>query len=103
MCGLRAMSGNDMSAMPTIWFLMGRYGHRAVIPLDLVCKDYFPHLTTTKLLQKCLRGSIKLPIVRIENSQKALRGVHAVDLANYIDSRRQAAIKECRQLCGDDI
>ena len=53
-----------------------------------------------KLLRKALRGDIALPIVRIERSQKAQRGVHLVDLAAYIDKRRDAAIKECRQLTG---
>jgi Pyocin activator protein PrtN len=32
-----------------------------------------------------------LPIVRIEASQKAHRGVHLADLADYIDKRRAAA------------
>jgi Pyocin activator protein PrtN len=41
-----------------------------------------------------------LPIVRIETSQKAQRGVHLVDLAAYIDKRRAAAVKECEQLTG---
>jgi hypothetical protein len=52
------------------------------------------------LLRKALRGDIALPIVRIETSQKAQRGVHLVDLAGYIDKRRAAAVKECRQLTG---
>jgi hypothetical protein len=43
---------------------------------------------------------IALPIVRIETSQKAQRGVHLTDLAAYIDKRRAAAIKECLQLAG---
>jgi hypothetical protein len=47
-----------------------------------------------------LRGDIALPIVRIEASQKAQRGVHLVDLAAYIDKRQAAAVKECDQLCG---
>jgi hypothetical protein len=38
--------------------------------------------------------------MRIETSQKAQRGVHIVDLAAYIDKRREAAIKERDQLCG---
>jgi hypothetical protein len=46
------------------------------------------------------RGDIALPIVRIETSQKAQRGVHLVDLAAYIDKRRAAAVKECHQLTG---
>jgi hypothetical protein len=46
---------------------------------------FFGHLTVEKLLRKALRGDIALPIVRIETSQKAQRGVHLVDLAAYIN------------------
>jgi Pyocin activator protein PrtN len=66
----------------------------------LDCRDFFGHLTVEKLLRKALRGDIALPIVRIETSQKAQRGVHLVDLAAYIDKRRAVALKECRQLTG---
>jgi len=31
-------------------------------------------------------------------TQKSAKGVHIVDLANYIDARREAAIKEAKQL-----
>jgi hypothetical protein len=53
-----------------------------------------------KLLREALGGDIALPIVWIETSQKGQRGVHLVDLAAYIDMRRAAAVKECRQLTG---
>jgi len=43
-------------------------------------------------------GEIRLPIVRMERSQKGAKGVHLVDLAAYIDERRMAAVKECEQL-----
>jgi hypothetical protein len=66
----------------------------------LLAKNYFSHLTVDKLLRKALRGEIALPIIRIETSQKAQRGAHLVDLANYIDTRRAAAVKECRQITG---
>jgi hypothetical protein len=84
----------------------GAYGpypllvNQTVVPLDQVCRDFFGHLTVEKLLRKALRGDIALPIVRIETSQKAQRGVHLIDLAAYIDKRRGAALKECRQLAG---
>jgi hypothetical protein len=93
---------DDISSAPTIFYLMARYNSRTVIPLDLVCRDYFDHLSPTKLLQKCLRGEIALPIYRAEASQKGMRGVHIVDLASYIDKRREAAIQECKQLCGQE-
>ncbi len=85
---------------PTLFLLMAQYNGQTVVPLDQVCRDFFGHLTVEKLLRKALRGDIALPIVRIETSQKAQRGVHLVDLAAYIDKRRAAALKECRQLCG---
>jgi hypothetical protein len=63
---------------------MAQYGGRTVVPLEQVCRDFFGHLSVEKLLRKALRGDIALPIVRIEISQKAQRGVHLVDLAAYI-------------------
>lgn len=77
---------------------MAQYSSRTVVPLDQVCRDFLGHLTVEKLLRKTLRGDIALPITRIETSQKAQRGVHLTDLAAYIDKRRDAAVKECRQL-----
>jgi hypothetical protein len=70
------------------------------VPLEQVCRDFFGHLTVEKLQRKALRGDVALPIVRIERSQKAQRGVHLADLADYIEKRRAAAIRECRQLTG---
>ena len=84
----------------TLFLLMAQYNGRTVVPIDVVCRDFFGHLTVQKLLRKALRGDLALPIVRIETSQKAQRGVHLVDLAAYIDQRRAAAMKECRQLTG---
>lgn len=96
------MSENDLTGAPTLFLLMAQYGGKTVVPLDVVCRDFFPHLSEEKLLRKCLRGDLKLPVVRIERSQKAARGVHLTDLAAYIDERRAAAIKERDQLCGQD-
>ena len=94
------MSENDIQAAPTLFLLMAQYGGKTVVPLAAVCRDFFAHLTEEKLLRKCLRGDLPLAIVRIETSQKAARGVHLVDLANYIDERRAAAVRERDQLCG---
>ena len=91
---------DDFHSAPTLYLLMAQYNGKTVVPLDLVCRDFFSHLTVEKLLRKALRGELPLPIVRIETSQKAQRGVHLVDLAAYIDKRRAAAIKECQQLSG---
>lgn len=93
------MSENLQTA-PTLFLLMAQYNGKTVVPIDVVCRDFFGHLTVEKLLRKALRGDLALPIVRIETSQKAQRGVHLMDLATYIDKRRHAAVKECCQLTG---
>lgn len=77
---------------------MAQYDGRAVIPADVVCKDYFQHLTFDKFLRKVGSGDIKLPILRIEHSQKSARGVHLQDLAEYLDERRAAAVREAKAL-----
>jgi hypothetical protein len=84
----------------TAFLLLAQYGGAAVIPIEAVCRDYFSHLTPEKLARKISAGEIALPLVRIEASQKAAKGVHLVDLARWIDQRAEAARRECRQLCG---
>lgn len=86
--------------MNTAFLLMAQYNGAAVIPLDKVCADYFCHLTPTRLARKVTEGEIDLPVVRIEESQKAAMGVHLADLAHWIDARRAAAQKENDQLQG---
>ena len=94
------MSENSCTGAPTFFCLMAQYHGLAVVPLERVCADYFAHLTVQKLLRKCLSGEIQLPIIRIERRQKCWKGVHISDLANYLDKRREAALKERDQLCG---
>ena len=84
--------------MNTQFLLLAQYDGRAVIPLDDVCRDFFSHLTPVKLVRKIDRGEIKLPMLRIESSQKAARGVHIADLAEWIDARRAAARREMEAL-----
>ncbi|QNB11590.1 pyocin activator PrtN family protein [Paraburkholderia tropica] len=85
--------------MNTTFLLLAQYGAKAVIPLDVVCRDYFAPLTSPTLQRKISAGEIRLPLVRMEASQKGAKGVHVEDLAKYIDDRRAAAVKECTQLC----
>ncbi|TXN38893.1 Pyocin activator protein PrtN [Methylobacterium sp. WL30] len=85
--------------MNTAFILMAQYGPRAVVPLSLVCRDYFSHLTPEKLVRKVSLGEIALPLVRIEASQKSGKGVGLMDLAEYLDRKMEAARKECAQLC----
>ncbi len=86
--------------MNTAFLLMAQYNGAAVIPLESVCRDYFSHLTPAEFSRKATNGDIALPVVRIETSQKAARGVYLADLADWIDQRRAAARKECDQLQG---
>jgi Pyocin activator protein PrtN len=80
--------------------LLAQYGGKAVIPIEDVCRDYFSHLDPGKFIRKVTVGELKIPMVRIEGSQKCAKGVHLQDLANYIDERTAAARKECEQLTG---
>jgi len=84
--------------MNTFFLLMAQYGGRSLITVDELCADYFSHLTPAKLVRKIDRGEIALPLVRIEQSQKAARGVHIADLAMWIDKRREAARREVEAL-----
>ena len=86
--------------MKTTFLLMAQYEAQAVVPIDAVCRDYFSPLTVATLLRKISAGEIRLPLVRMEASQKGAKGVHVEDLAAYIDARRAAAVKECEQLSG---
>lgn len=85
--------------MNTIFLLMAQYNGQAIIPLDVVCKDYFTHLTPEMFQRKALAGQIQIPITRLEQSQKSAKGVHIQDLAAWLDKQRAAAVKECLQLC----
>jgi len=82
------------SRLQTMFLLAARYEGRPVVPVAEVCRDFFAPLTLDKFLRKASAGDIALPIVRMESSQKAAKGVHLSDLADYLDGRRAAAKKE---------
>lgn len=87
--------------MNTAFLLMAQYDGQAIIPVGSVVRDYFTHLTIDKFKRKVAMGEINIPLTRIEaGSQKAATGVHLTDLAQYIDDRRAAAVKEAKQLAG---
>lgn len=92
-------AANDNSpTLNTAFLLMAQYGGKAVIPVEDVCRDYFSHLDAGKFIRKVGAGEIAIPMVRIEASQKCAKGIHLQDLADYLDERRAAAVKEYRQL-----
>lgn len=84
--------------MNTAFLLMAQYGGRAVIPVELVCKDYFSHLSPENLVRKVSAGDLDLPLVRMDDGHKCAKGVALTDLAAYLDRRIAAARKECDQL-----
>lgn len=84
--------------MNTAFVLMAQYDGKAIISLEELCTDYFTHLTPDMFQRKVMAGQIKLPITRLESSQKSARGVHITDLAIYLDQQRDAAHQECAQL-----
>ncbi|WP_409289439.1 pyocin activator PrtN family protein [Pseudomonas sp. KCJK8927] len=86
--------------MNTAFVLMAQYNGLAIIPLDIVCNDYFKHLTPEMFQRKVLSGQIKIPITRLESSQKSAKGIHISDLADYIEKQRSDALKEYAQLNG---
>jgi len=86
--------------MNTAFLLLAQYDGMAIIPLERVCADYFSHLTPEKLKMKIAAGDIDLPLVAIEKSQKAARGIHLSDLAAYLDAQHQKAKIEHEKLMG---
>lgn len=87
--------------MKTSFLLMAQYDGLAVIPVAVVVRDYFSHLTPETFLRKAAMGDIRLPIVRTDpGTQKSARGVHLTDLAAYLDERRAAAIREAELIAG---
>lgn len=83
--------------MNTAFLLMAQYNGQAVIPIEDVCRDYFS-LTVEIFLRKVAKGETQIPVVRMGSSQKAAKGIHLQDLAEYLDARRKDAHEELRQL-----
>lgn len=84
--------------MKTFFLLMAQYDACAVIPIKTVCQDYFTHLSPEHFIRKVMTGEIKIPVVRMDGSNKGAKGIHLQDLATYIDGLRVAAQKESHQL-----
>lgn len=102
MVGLSSLAQKSLllcEIMDTTFLLMAMYSGRPIVPAKDVAKDFFG-LTTEKFVRKVSAGDIALPLVRMEASQKCAKGVHINDLAEYLDKRRAAAVKECQHLQG---
>ncbi len=60
--------------MNTAFLLIAMYSGRPIIPAEDVARDFFG-LSTDKFIRKVSAGSIALPLVRMEASQKCAKGV----------------------------
>lgn len=86
--------------MNTVFLLMSQY-NTAVVPLDIVCRDYFSHLRPDLLWRKYCNGEIAMPIISLDpRSMKSSKGVAITDLAAYLDRRMEEARKECKLMTG---
>lgn len=84
--------------MKTAIMMMTMYNAQAIIDSETVARDWFK-LSVGKFHEKVRAGEIRLPLVLMEEeSQKCAKGVHLVDLADYIDARRAAAANELKQM-----
>ncbi|KFL28175.1 Pyocin activator protein PrtN [Devosia sp. 17-2-E-8] len=86
--------------MNTFWLLMARYEGIVIVPADLVVRDFFQHLDTPKFVRKVNEGEIDIPLVRIEGSNKAAKGVPLADLARYLDAKIAEARQENDKMFG---
>lgn len=89
---------NRAPGLNTTFLLLAQYDGRAAVSAEEVCRDFFAPLTYPVFLRKVGSAEIPLPVVRMEDSQKGAKMVHVSDLAAYLDDRREAAIKELRQM-----
>lgn len=96
----RSIRAADPAQPTTFAILREHYGPRVIIPLDRVREDFFDGMSQEHLLRRISEGKLDLPVVRIDASQKAAKGVALIDLAAYLDRRIAAARKECQQLYG---
>jgi hypothetical protein len=87
-------------ATTTEALLIAKYG--VIIPLEVLRLDFFSHLSSVeKLRRKIMAGEIPIPMVdMVPSSQKSAKGSPTSDFAVYLDTRIEAARKECRQLSG---
>ena len=59
-------AANDNSPRPaTVFLLMAQSHGKAVISVDEICRDYFPHLDSAKFIRKVGAGDIAIPMISL--------------------------------------
>ena len=86
--------GNETLAMKTLFLLMARYEARPLLPIDVVRADFFDGMSRKVFLGKVESGEIGLPLVRLDDGQKAVKGIAIQDLAVFLDACTLTARKE---------
>ena len=70
----------------TLGMLRIRYGE-VCIPLEVVRREYFPEIGSTRYLLQVIRsGQIKLRVVRSDWGGRTQRVVYLHDLADFLDA-----------------
>jgi hypothetical protein len=80
--------------MQTLFLLMARYEARPFLSIDLVRQDFFDGMSRKVFLGKVESGEIRLPLTRLDEGQKAVKGITIQDLAIFLDECNLAARKE---------
>jgi hypothetical protein len=80
--------------MKTLFLLMARYEARPFLPIDIVREDFFDGMSRKVFLGKVESGEIRLPLTRLDEGQKAVKGIAIQDLAIFLDACGLAARKE---------
>ena len=65
-------------------YLFMRYRSMTVL-LDEVVKDYYPHLSKVKVLEKARNQEFPFSCFKLDKSQKAPYFIHIQDLAKVLD------------------
>lgn len=83
--------------MNTLFLLMAEYG-AADIPLEKVAPKYFG-IESKKANQKAALQQLPVPVYRA-GTQKSPWLVSAVDLAKYLDAKREEAAQQWQKMNG---
>ncbi len=84
---------NSALQLSTSDYLFMRY-RNTTVKLDDVVKDYYPHLSKVKMLEKARNQDFPFSCFRLDKSQKAPYFVHVKDLANVLDQQYKYAVQD---------
>ncbi len=82
--------------MNTVFLLMAEF-ETSQIPLAVVAKKFL-NMTESYADKKANLGELPFPVYRDTTSQKSIRMVHVIDLAEWIDKERCSAKSEFNKI-----